>query len=118
MAEAMHDMGGQQWALWCPACDEAHVIGTGQGGWIFDGDLARPTIHPSILVTGAQWPEGSPFRKPAHAGHAGSRTVCHSFVRHGEWSYLADCTHTLAGQSVPVVPWPIATEATTGEAGQ
>ena len=36
----------------------------------------------------------------------GQLTVCHSFVSDGQWQFLGDCTHALAGQTVPVVPIP------------
>ena len=29
---------------------------------------------------------------------------CHSWVTDGQWHYLADCTHTMAGQVVDMVP--------------
>lgn len=32
--------------------------------------------------------------------------VCHSFVRAGRIEFLGDCTHALAGQTVPLPPWP------------
>lgn len=31
---------------------------------------------------------------------------CHSFIRSGQWQFLADCAHKLAGQTVPMVPVP------------
>ena len=99
--------------LWCPACQDRHTIVYRRADagdiWIWDGKLETPTISPSILVTGTQHPEGDPFHAPAHQVAPGSRTRCHSFVRNGQWRFLDDCTHTLAGQTVPMVPvdqWP------------
>lgn len=83
--------------LWCPGCEKLHRIVTwradGVGVWSFQGSDDRPTISPSILVTG-----GVDNRR------------CHSFVRDGRWEFLDDCTHPLAGQTVAMVPfheWPV-----------
>lgn len=96
--------GSSLW-LWCPGCDDAHRITIDTpGGWTWDGNEATPTINPSILV--------HPHKKfAADNGHNGPGRVvdaprCHSFVRAGQWQFLADCTHELAGQMVPMVPLP------------
>ena len=59
----------------------------------------RPTFNPSILVTREE-PSDNPafFDDRAKDQHR----VCHSFVRDGLIQYLADCTHELAGQTVPL----------------
>lgn len=79
--------------FWCPGCDELHQIRVwsrdGHGTWGYDGNDEHPTVSPSILVQG-----GSKGR------------VCHSFIRDGQWEFLSDCTHALAGQTVPMVPLP------------
>ena len=80
--------------LWCPGCDDAHLItvrrSDGSETWTWDGNTETPTVSPSILVTGG--PDDG-YR-------------CHSFVRAGQWEYLADCSHSMAGQTVPMVPIP------------
>lgn len=90
----------------CPGCDDLHMVSTGGNGWTWDGDIDQPTISPSVLVSGTQWPEGEGFHSPSHAVEAGGRTVCHSFVRDGRIEFLSDSTHRLAGQTVdlPKVP--------------
>ena len=84
MNELLHKMSGNRWAFWCPGCDESHVI---NDGWdiMFEGIL--PTISPSILVQGSD------------------EKRCHSFVRNGVIEFLGDCTHKLAGQTVPLPGW-------------
>lgn len=80
--------------IWCPACDDLHglpIEGTGHPVWQFDGNLDAPTLSPSILT---------------RYGPGKDNRVCHSFVRAGRWEYLADCTHELAGRTVPMVPLP------------
>lgn len=73
--------------VWCPGCEDVHAWRTPL--WEWNGDHEKPTVSPSLLVTG------------------GSRgLVCHSFIRDGQWQFLADSTHALAGQTVPMVPIP------------
>ena len=69
-------------AAHCPACDEEHVFRLGV--WGFNGDYEKPTFDGSMLFVGPEM-------------------VCHSFLENGEWRFLADCTHALAGQTVPMV---------------
>lgn len=99
---------GRSLNLWCPACDDLHRITLdAPNSWTWDGNETAPTIGPSILVTGVQWAPDQHFYKPGHAAvPAGGQIRCHSFVIAGQWQFLADCTHTLAGQTVPLVPFP------------
>lgn len=111
---------------WCPGCDGPHTIQTGQGAgprWGWNGDVDRPTFTPSVLVT---WTEPANLhneeamqRDLAEAKRrreAGEQHVklpcadkcCHSFVVDGQMQMLGDCTHHLAGQTVPIPAWPIA----------
>ena len=101
------DAPGRSLWMWCPGCDDAHRITVGdECGWAWDGNETAPTISPSIKVTGVQWDESYSFHKPNHLAAPGQPIVCHSFVRAGRWEFLSDCTHTLAGQTVPMVPLP------------
>lgn len=86
---------GQRLYMWCPGCDDSHAVEVTDQTyrWEWDGNLDAPTISPSILVNG---------REPRHPG----RPLCHSFVRSGQWQFLGDCEHALAGQTVPMVPLP------------
>jgi hypothetical protein len=85
----------------CPACQTAHalaVMGSHAWGWNGDGDL--PTFTPSVLVT---WPAkpgaGDEFKEWR------TERRCHSFVTDGQIQFLNDCTHALAGQTVPLPDW-------------
>jgi hypothetical protein len=53
--------------------------------WDFNGNLESPTLSPSILTRY-------------------NDLVCHSFMRDGKMEFLSDCTHELAGQTVPIPP--------------
>ncbi len=73
------------------------------GAWGFDGNYERPTFSPSVLVRGK--------RRITDEEYARIRTgesvevpdmICHSFVRNGQIEFLGDCTHALAGQTVPL----------------
>ncbi|PFG17179.1 hypothetical protein ATK74_1742 [Propionicimonas paludicola] len=100
--------------MWCPGCDDLHQIvyeRTDRPGdvWQWGGSLDAPTISPSLLVHGHQWAEGESFHKPNHQVAPGEATTCHSFIKAGQWQFLTDSTHNLAGRTVPMVPvdqWP------------
>lgn len=96
--------------FWCPGCREAHVIPVNQaGGWNFNGNYDKPTFSPSILVTWTH-PKGHTNENPAPTGFPAQKDRpdlwteerCHSFVRDGQIQFLGDCTHALAGKTVPL----------------
>jgi hypothetical protein len=81
---------------WCQGCGKPHCVGTGPRAatsWGWDGNIDAPTFSPSVLVTrsGPGWIER-----------------CHTFIRGGMVEFLSDCTHTLAGQTLPLPDWPYA----------
>lgn len=79
---------GDVLGVWCPGCDDPHMIPVqGPRAWQWDGNVEAPTFSPSLLVRGGE-------------------RVCHSHVRAGRFEFLSDCTHALAGQTVPIAPWP------------
>lgn len=76
----------------CPGCKSLHVIYTDGAPpqyphWAFNGSLEAPTFSPSLLV---RWNELS------------GEKVCHSFITDGNIQFLNDCTHPLAGKTVPL----------------
>ncbi len=93
----------------CPGCGCLHgvnVRGTRNhldAGWDWNENLESPTLSPSILVRGTV-----PITDDEHARiMAGEKIepkplVCHSFVRNGQIEFLSDCTHELAGKTVPL----------------
>jgi hypothetical protein len=75
--------------IFCPGCEEAHALRVNselQPGWIWNGDLEKPTFNPSLLATGAK--------------------RCHSFIKDGKIQFLADSQHKLAGQTVDLPELP------------
>lgn len=94
--ERLTDQSGESvcWYFECPACRIGHSPHTQRGPeggprWTFNGDVEKPTFAPSLLV---RWEKG-----PDHVPQ-----VCHSFIRDGMIEFLGDCTHELAGKTVPL----------------
>lgn len=74
----------------CPGCGWPHgpTLGPQKEGvypprWTYNGNHDAPTFRPSLMV---------------HAGNV----ICHSFVTDGNIQFLSDCTHAMAGQTVPL----------------
>lgn len=103
-------------SFWCPGCDEAHAISVkplGGAGWEWDSNADAPTFSPSILVTGKRRLTEAEYQRVI----AGEKidvpdARCHSFVRAGRIEFLGDCTHALAGRTVPLPDWPSAPATT------
>lgn len=81
--------------LWCPGCNMAHAFNS---TWQFNGDLERPTAHPSLLVR--------PIFKEVEEDKWQDMGVCHSFVRDGKIQFLGDSWHALKGQTVDLPDYP------------
>lgn len=122
LSPILRNVDGGRLTWWCPGCNSPHQVpvtvtsGTlptpdaddpdwtpppeyyeARNGWTWNGSARRPSFMPSVLVT---------YDGP-DAGQAGAPPrVCHSFVVDGQMQMLADCTHGLAGQTVPIPDWP------------
>lgn len=84
--------------MWCPGCDDIHQVWvSGEYRWEWDGNEDKPTISPSILVQ---------YGKRPGANGGWVEKICHSYVRDGQWQFLGDSTHALAGQTVGMVSIP------------
>jgi hypothetical protein len=99
MSPILRRTGNGQLGFWCPGCNDAHYIrveGDRTPRWGFNSSYDAPTFTPSILVTtpGDDDPEWDI-----------APTCCHSFVTDGQIQFLGDCTHALAGQTVPIPPF-------------
>ena len=74
----------------CPGCKYKHGFYVDRAGhtgakWDFNGDIEKPTVSPSILMT---------------TTYAGAPHICHSFITNGMIQFLGDCTHAMAGLTV------------------
>lgn len=118
---------GRLLAFWCPGCEQRHAIGVeGSKGpkWSWNGDAEKPVFQPSILVRGIRQDMTDEelelydkvVEKVGTEAILNDRrfgTVCHSFVgcngaQPGQITFLGDCTHKLANQTVdlPDIPKP------------
>jgi len=104
--------------FFCPGCLHRHAIQVGEGEhphWAWNGDMDKPTFTPSILVTGRKFtPKGRADYEAWYAAGCpknedgslhefeGAESRCHSFITNGQIQFLSDCTHGLAGQTVPL----------------
>lgn len=83
---------GPDFMFWCPACQCGHGVWTTQPNghtgavWEFNGNFESPTISPSLLI---------------HHGKDG-KEICHVVVSLGILNYCSDCTHSMAGKSIPM----------------
>lgn len=112
--------GGQGFlTFWCPGCQQGHTVsidkGDGHPCWGYNGNPESPTFTPSILLrTGhyaSHWVGGMGCWCTYAKDHPEDEdpfkcVVCHSFVTDGMIQYLGDCTHELAGQTIPMPDLP------------
>ena len=88
--------GEVMWWFHCPGCDELHAYSVPR--WTRTGTDDKPTFKPSLLVRSTQMSEGvAPFE-----------FRCHLWLKDGQLQFLGDCTHELAGTTVPIPeppPW-------------
>lgn len=93
----------------CPGCGDWHVIDSTR--WKVTDPDGNPSVVPSLLVTCGHFVTG---HKPEEDGcwckynrenpdRPGPECYrCHSYITNGQIQFLSDCTHKLAGQTVPL----------------
>jgi len=98
---------------WCQGCEEPHQITVNHGRWTWDGNVEAPTFSPSVLVTSGHYMSGHTGRCwcdhiREHPEDEDGFTCgrCHTFIRGGMVEFLGDCTHALAGQTLPLPDLP------------
>lgn len=91
---------------WCPGCEEAHRL---PDSWQFNGNIQSPTFTPSFkhsgikkVVINGEWTgewvydnKGDPIPY-----------ICHYVLTNGILNFCVDCTHSLAGKSIPLPVLP------------
>jgi hypothetical protein len=119
--------GGQAgYSFFCPGCKERHQVRTegGASRWSFNGDVEKPVLSPSVLVTSGHYAAGRNAdgscwctynaeqlaKGEPPAPHSCQR--CHSFVgcngaQPGQIIFLGDSTHELVGQTVELPDLPV-----------
>ena len=103
-------MPGPTGEIALPVIIKGPRVGTGK--WTWNGDVEKPTLKPSVLTQSGHY---APGLKPGdrcwctyYKEHPEEKPVfhcyrCHSWVNDGVAQFLADCTHELAGKSVPLL---------------
>lgn len=103
------------YSYWCQGCEEMHHVRTEPAGWTFDGNVEAPTFSPSVLVTSGHYMPGHPPGKACWCTYYKEHPQevrdfecgrCHTFIRGGLVEFLSDCTHALAGQTLPLPDLP------------
>jgi len=91
---------------WCPACEEMHPL---PDSWKFDGNLEKPTFTPSFKHSGVQTVKVAGKWTGEFVRDNKGNTIpfiCHYVLTAGVLNFCRDCTHSLAGKSVPLPPLP------------
>ena len=75
--------------IFCPACKSGHHIRVKNGKrelsvWDWNESLESPTFIPSLLC------------------YLDKGKICHSYITDGKIRFLKDCSHNMAGQTVPL----------------
>lgn len=113
-------MEGGRLGYFCQGCDMLHSVAIGEGAgprWGYNGNPEKPTFTPSVRVSWDQMSAAGRERNRQHYLEHGrymtneelaydEHKVCHTFVRDGMVQFLPDCTHVLAGQTVPLPELP------------
>lgn len=102
-------------SYWCQGCEEVHHVRV--PGWTFDGNLEAPTFSPSVLVTCGHYAPGwvgpkcwctynAELTAKGEEPSAFECSRCHTFITGGMVQFLSDCSHALAGQTLPLPDLP------------
>lgn len=116
-AEVIKLKEGGRLSFWCPGCNQAHSVSVGEGSgprWGYNTDPVKPTLTPSVLVRTGHFVDGRAHygcwctyyeENPDEPRDYECRR-CHSFITDGQIQFLEDCSHELAGKTVPLPVWP------------
>lgn len=103
--------------FFCPGCKDTHGVwlegSHAKSPWGWNGSKEEPTFTPSVLTTSGHFLDGHKGEcwctwNEKHPGDPAPFKCrrCHSFVKNGMIQFLSDCSHELAGQTVPLYPVP------------
>ena len=96
--------GTDFYSHYCPGCEGMHNI---HDSWVFNGNVDCPTFTPSVSVGGmTACMSNSGFKIVGKFVGAREKGKCHYFLTNGQLQFLSDCTHRLAGKTVPLPDLP------------
>ena len=101
----LRTLAGDRLGFFCPGCKEVHqvTVAPHQPAWGFNGNFDAPTFTPSVLVEGVERITDDEHARIMVGEKITPRPKrCHSFVADGKVQFLGDCSHALAGQTVPL----------------
>lgn len=78
--------------------------------WIFDGNYETPTVSPSVKITGKQTVKDEQGETGDWICGADGKALdlcCHYILTMGQLNFCDDCTHELAGKTVPLPELPV-----------
>lgn len=85
----------------------------GTGCWSWNGDVDKPTLRPSVLVTSGHHVQGFDAAKDScwckyYQAHPEEKPVfhchrCHTWINDGQAQFLPDSTHEFANQTVALL---------------
>jgi hypothetical protein len=115
LSNVLRAQGENGLSFWCVPCGCSHsvtVIGSNPWGW--NNNVEKPTFTPSVLVTSGHFDRSHDggdcwcsYNERHPEDPSGFKCLCcHSYVTDGNIQYLNDCAHELAGQTVPLAPFP------------
>ncbi len=79
-------------------------------GWTFDSNFDRPTVSPSVKITGKKTVRVNGKWTGEWVYEAHGKPVdecCHYILTAGQLNFCGDSTHALAGKTVPLPPLPL-----------
>lgn len=106
----------QDYIWWhCEGCGHRHMIpirhGKHEGAptpWGFNSNLEKPTITPSVLNRWGKYADPT-FEEPIQEPNEMTMDpnfswsgICHIFITDGMVQFLSDCTHKMAGKTIPL----------------
>ena len=81
---------------YCQGCATTHIVPVANSEvhrslWGFNGKTDAPTLTPSVKHSWGPGLEGK-----------NDRRTCHYFITDGQIAFQGDCTHAMAGKTVPL----------------
>jgi Family of unknown function (DUF6527) len=97
--------GSEGFTYWCQGCNDRHSVravrASGGALWGFNGNHEKPTFTPSVMIRSGRAVDPTYEPQPDDPPE-----VCHTFITDGMVQFLSDCTHELAGLTLPLPDLP------------